>query len=41
MGQVPSWSVDVLGLKGATRTAGTPLGLVHQMMDDELAAAVE
>jgi hypothetical protein len=41
MWQVLSRSVDVLGLKGATRTGGIPFRPIHKMMDDELAAAVE
>src|ERR1700722_9044802 len=41
VGEVLSRSVDVLGLKGAPGTGGIPFRCVHQMMDDELAAAVK
>jgi hypothetical protein len=39
--EVLSWSVDVLGPKGATGPGDIPSWPVHQMMDDELYAAVE
>src|SRR5580704_1512175 len=41
VGEVLSRSVDVLGLEGAAGTGGIPFGRVHQMMDNQLAAAVE
>src|SRR5580704_3358154 len=41
VGEVLGRSVDVLGLKGAAGTGGIPFGAVHQMVDDELTAAIE
>src|SRR5262249_11809849 len=41
MAEVLSGPVDVLGLKGTARTGGVPLRPVHQVMNDQLAAAIK
>jgi hypothetical protein len=34
-------AVDVVGLERAARAGGVPIGVIHQVMDDELAAPLE